>query len=98
MRHRHHRSRSYCNDTLESFQAPNFYSGAPRPPEVHIAIIPDRGDLEHFRRLARVQGIEAAANAYSKEEILKLMRVNGFTYINPRSRKIDLAHALMGML
>ena len=55
-------------------------------------------DVAHFRRLARIQGIEAAASAYTLEELLKMMRVNGFTYINPRARKIDLAHALAGML
>lgn len=59
---------------------------------------PERGELAHFLRLARVQGVEAAANAYTKDELIKMMRVNGFTYLNPRSRKIDLAHALTGML
>jgi hypothetical protein len=57
---------------------------------------PQHGDLTHFLALVRYQGVEAAANAYTKEEILKLMRVNGFTYINARARKIDLAHALAG--
>jgi hypothetical protein len=94
MRHRHHRSRSYCNDALESFTPPEALQCETAPPMQ----FPQHGDLDHFRRLARMQGIEAAANAYSKEEISKLMRVNGFTYLNPRARKIDLAHALAGML
>lgn len=50
-------------------------------------------DIEHFRRLARAQGVEAAANRYTLNEIMKITRANNFTYINPRARKIDLAHA-----
>jgi hypothetical protein len=88
----------HCKGILENFQGANFYSDAPRSPEVHMAVNPAQADLAHFQRLARVQGIEAAANAYSKEEIVKLMRTNGFTYINPRARKIDLAHALTSAL
>ena len=53
-------------------------------------------DYQHFRRLARVQGVEAAVKGFTKEELLAIMRRNGFTYINPRSRKVDLGYALMG--
>lgn len=55
-------------------------------------------DIEHFRRLVRVQGVEAAANCYTLDEIMKIMRARNFTYINPRARKIDLAHALASAL
>ena len=55
-------------------------------------------DIEHFRGLARFQGVEAAANCYTMEELHKMARANNFTYINPRARKIDLAHALASAL
>jgi methylglyoxal synthase len=70
----------------------------PAAPEPPPAPEPERGDIEHFRRLARVQGVEAAANAYTKDELLKMARVNNFTYVNPRARKVDLAHALADFL
>ncbi len=66
----------------------------PQPP----AREPVHGELAHFQRLARINGAEAAAQAYTKEEMLRMARINGitFTYISPRARKIDLAHALIG--
>lgn len=53
-------------------------------------------ELAHFQRLARVQGVEGAITAFTKEELLTIMRRNNFTYINPRARKVDLGYALMG--
>lgn len=53
-------------------------------------------DLDHFQRLARSQGVEGAVTAFTKDELLTIMRRNDFTYINPRSRKVDLGYALMG--
>ena len=112
MRHRHHQHRRGCKHLLENStpveidSSPTPESPAPLeistpepPAPVEVsAPEPQRGELDHFLRLARVQGVEAAANAYTKDELVKMMRVNGFTYLNPRSRKIDLAHALTGML
>lgn len=43
-----------------------------------------------------MQGVEGAITAFTKEELLTIMRRNNFTYINPRARKVDLGYALMG--
>lgn len=84
--------RGNCKPLLETFTPPTALQSDPAP----RVQFPQHGDLKHFLALVRYQGVEAAANAYTKEEILKLMRINGFTYINARARKIDLAHALAG--
>ena len=105
MRHRHHQHRRNCKHSLER-NTPVEVDSSPVPelaptvqvPEPVPASDPVHGDIEHFQRLARVQGIEAAAKAYTKEELTKMARINGFTYLNPRARKIDLAHALLGIL
>jgi len=53
-------------------------------------------ELAHFKRLARVQGVEAAVKGFTKDELLAMARRNNFTYINPRARKVDLGYALLG--
>lgn len=89
MRRGGHRS---CKASVETFIPSVAFQSEPAHLAHSAPVAVD--ELAHFRRLARIQGIEAAAKAFTKEELLKLARVNGFTYINPRARKIDLAHAL----
>lgn len=51
-------------------------------------------DLAHLRRLAGVQGVEAAAKAFKLEELRRIARESGVTYLNPRARKVDIVEVL----
>ena len=55
------------------------------------------GELGHFLRLARVGGVEDVMNAYTRAEILEIVRANNIAGINSRGKKVDLVRTLIEM-